>query len=242
MRTQSNCVAVRRGGKQPKRTRQTATQVNTIRPQQTDEPAIEWRSPEVKKSPRLLRRDMEASAGAVGVVGGGMSGKGSAVNTGDLSGQETVRSLAGVRAVIVAMKPSNAGGAKGGRKVRRSDVWRGHNIGVSALRAKQAKDKISCLKTRCWLALGAKVMEPSRQGDILSDLLRAAKSGREARKGLSQTNTNWRAGCGKIASPVRRGERRNPMRRSYLYLGLSPVSVSQGHRLHWVDSFGRGLF
>ena len=45
-----------------------------------------------------------------------MSGKGGGVNTGDLPGQDVARHPAGVRAVIVASKPGNAGGAKGGRE------------------------------------------------------------------------------------------------------------------------------
>ena len=64
---------------------------------------------------------MEVEAGDVGVVGGGMSGKGSAVNTGDLPGQEAARPPAEVRAAIVALKPGNAGGAKGGRKADASN-------------------------------------------------------------------------------------------------------------------------
>jgi RNA-directed DNA polymerase len=45
-----------------------------------------------------------------------MSGKGGAVNTGDLSGREGASPLTEVRAAIVALNPGNAGGAKGGRK------------------------------------------------------------------------------------------------------------------------------
>lgn len=60
--------------------------------------------------------DAVASQGAVGVVGDSMVGKGSAVNTGDLSGQESASSPTEVRAAIVAMKPGNSGGAKGGRE------------------------------------------------------------------------------------------------------------------------------
>ena len=63
---------------------------------------------------------------SVGVVGGGMPGKGGGVNTGDLSGQEVARpTSAGVRAVIVASKPGNSGGAKGGRKVEPSSEGQG---------------------------------------------------------------------------------------------------------------------
>lgn len=50
-----------------------------------------------------------------------MSGKGGAVNIGDLPGQDVVRHPAEVRAAIVASKSGNADGAKGGRKVDPSD-------------------------------------------------------------------------------------------------------------------------
>lgn len=54
------------------------------------------------------------------MVGGSMSGKGGGVNTGDLPGQDTTGCPAEVRAVIVASKPGNAGGAKGGREAEPS--------------------------------------------------------------------------------------------------------------------------
>jgi RNA-directed DNA polymerase len=46
-----------------------------------------------------------------------MPGKGNDVTTGELPGQDVVRHPAEVRAAIVALKPGNAGGAKGGREV-----------------------------------------------------------------------------------------------------------------------------
>lgn len=58
------------------------------------------------------------------MVGGSMSGKGGGVNTGDLSGQDVARHPAGVRAVIVAEKPGNAGRAKGGREAEPSSEGR----------------------------------------------------------------------------------------------------------------------
>jgi hypothetical protein len=48
------------------------------------------------------------------VFEGGMVVTAGCVKQGDLSGGE---SRAGVRALIVAMKPGNSGGAKGGREV-----------------------------------------------------------------------------------------------------------------------------
>ena len=58
------------------------------------------------------------------MVGGSMSGKGGGVNTGDLPGQGVARHPAGVRVAVVAMKPGNAGGAKGGREVDASSEGR----------------------------------------------------------------------------------------------------------------------
>jgi RNA-directed DNA polymerase len=49
-----------------------------------------------------------------------MSGKGGVVNTGDLAGQEAERRSPEVRAAIVAKKPGNTEGAKGGREVEPS--------------------------------------------------------------------------------------------------------------------------
>ena len=64
------------------------------------------------------------------MVGGSMSGKGGAVNTGDLPGQEAERpTSAEVRVPIVAMKPGNSGGAKGDRKVEPSSE--GHREATS---------------------------------------------------------------------------------------------------------------
>ncbi len=94
-----------------------------IRRRQNGEPASEGRSQD------FAPRETEAVGEAVGVVGGSMSGKGSAVNTGDLSGQTGVHAAlqpknrpAGVRAAIVAQKSGNADGAKGGRKAEASNL------------------------------------------------------------------------------------------------------------------------
>jgi len=86
--------------------------VNTIRPEQNGEPAS------LRRSFNYPARETEAEGEAVRVVGGSMSGKGCGVNTGDLPGQNPdLWGSAGVRASIVAEKPGNSGGAKGGRKV-----------------------------------------------------------------------------------------------------------------------------
>ncbi len=101
------------------RTRQTATKVNTIRPQQNDEPASDRRSLAATSS-KPGRGDAEPVLQDVGVAGGSMSGKGGVVNTGDLPGQDVERHPAEVRAAIVVSKSGNADGAKGGRKTEPS--------------------------------------------------------------------------------------------------------------------------
>lgn len=64
---------------------------------------------------------MEAHIGNVNVVDESRPGKGNALNTGDLPGQEAPRGApAEVRAAIVAMKSGNADGAKGGRETNAS--------------------------------------------------------------------------------------------------------------------------
>jgi hypothetical protein len=63
----------------------------------------------------------------VSVFGGGRSGRDCVVNAGDLPGKVTEPDLVGggdpcpaeVGAAIVATKPGNSGGAKGGRKANR---------------------------------------------------------------------------------------------------------------------------
>jgi RNA-directed DNA polymerase len=105
--------------------------VNTIRPDQNDEPAGYRRSPDLPKI-GLKRKPTDGSSGSGGVVGGSRAGKERAVKAGDLSGQETERFLTEVRTVIVAQashgkmivgepdpmernRPTR-GGAKDGRK------------------------------------------------------------------------------------------------------------------------------
>jgi hypothetical protein len=73
----------------------------------------------------------------VGVIGGRMPGKERAVNTGDPQGRTAMGSRAGVRAVIVAMSPGNAGGAKGGRKAGQRRTGKAKDTMLSAPRAKR---------------------------------------------------------------------------------------------------------
>ena len=97
--------------------------MNTIRLQPSDEPAREGRSPSHST------RETEARDGAVGVVGGSMSGKGSDVNTGDLSGTSGVHGRkpeeppGRSQSIHSSWEAGNDRGAKGCRKVevRRND-------------------------------------------------------------------------------------------------------------------------
>jgi RNA-directed DNA polymerase len=103
--------------------------VNTIRPEPTDELTSQWRSPAAPGSGPATRNAV-ALREVVRVVGDSMVGKGSAVNTGDLPGQVGASSPAEVRIAIVALKPGNSGGAKGGREGDSSNE--GHREAPSA--------------------------------------------------------------------------------------------------------------
>jgi RNA-directed DNA polymerase len=109
--------------------------MNTIRHHQNDESASERRSLEPCEGVDLWGMTTPRPMGSDGVVGGGRSGQESAVNTGDLPGQDSaLRNPAEVRAAIVAPAscapdgtPVGAersrvttGGAKGGRKANAS--------------------------------------------------------------------------------------------------------------------------
>ena len=104
-----------------KRTQSTATQVNTIR-------LPTWTSLRVKgevleaSARQALGKETEGPchggpSDALGVVGGSRLGKGSACEDGRPGRTDRWQQRRpGVRAAIVARKPGNAGGAKGGRK------------------------------------------------------------------------------------------------------------------------------
>lgn len=124
------------------------------------------------------RRASEAVCGNDGVFGDGMSGKGSAVNTGDLSGQEGASPLTGVRAAIVALNPGNVGGAKGGRKADASkerpceescpsvsatdkqgqeDLWIKHRAKHGVWSEKMLEALVNGVKGKVWFSLMDKV-------------------------------------------------------------------------------------
>lgn len=61
----------------------------------------------------------------MGVVGDRMGAAGECVKRGDLWWRSMTKATTGVRASIVAMKPLNGGGAKGGRKVDAGGLYHG---------------------------------------------------------------------------------------------------------------------
>jgi hypothetical protein len=93
--------------------------VNTIRPQQNGELASQWRSP-AALAQQSETGDTEPVAGNVGVVGGRMSGKDGAVNTGDLPAQERRETAGRSQSPHSSVEASNDRGAKGDRKVEPS--------------------------------------------------------------------------------------------------------------------------
>jgi hypothetical protein len=119
----SNETASPRGGVESivKRTQSTATQVNTIRLKTWTSPRVDRRSPPMEDASGVPTEpsplDHGGCGGAFWVVGGSRLSRGSAREDGRPARADRWRQRrAGVRAAIVAWKPGNAGGAKGGRK------------------------------------------------------------------------------------------------------------------------------
>ena len=164
-----------------------------------------------------------------------MSGKGCEVNTGDLWGETGVHAVmqpknrpSGVRAAIVAVKSGNADGAKGGRKWDRKRPAYSHTqrisiVPVARTCAAQCLEELEEPSTYAREAhdchgLSLKAVEPSRAHVPW----KSARAERETH--------DWRAGCGRAARPVRREERRKPMRRSYPYQDLADIQTGLGQR------------
>ena len=76
--------------------------VNTIQHNHDDEPVSDWRSLDLRKETDQRGATTRSPAEGDGVVGGSRSGKESAVNAGDLPGQEAERLPAEVRDAIRA--------------------------------------------------------------------------------------------------------------------------------------------
>ena len=103
-------------------------QMNTIRREHRDEPAIvrpsrkrgavakSWRASARGGQGRIPRQSPMAAR--THVIGGGMVDREDGVKVGSLPMQEAARPSAAVRAAIVAWKSGNSDGAKGGRKAK----------------------------------------------------------------------------------------------------------------------------
>jgi hypothetical protein len=115
-----NCVAARRGGEQPAAEPWSQTKVNQIRLRKV---ASLLGIGEARRENGIQSVLLPSSTGWDWTFRGGCGGnvaKGLCVSD-DASMRRTVldHRHAGVRASIVALKPGNSGGAKGGRKVER---------------------------------------------------------------------------------------------------------------------------
>lgn len=170
---------MRRGGEQQKEPDGPQYKLNMIQHMQMGENVGNGRSLGMTTSQSKGAKDSEASLGNACVVDGSTFGKESMMNAGDLPDQDTMGCPAGVRATIVAMKPGNSGGAKGGRKVnpqeskeredtsllvpsngdkqREEDPWQRHKAerGVWSERMLDALDK--GVKGNKWFSLIDKV-------------------------------------------------------------------------------------
>ena len=209
--------------------------MNTIRPQQNGEPASERRSLDGQHiKPGRLCTDVKPEN--VGVVGGSMSGKANGVNTGGLPVQEIERFPAEVRADVVAKKSGNADGAKEGRKADEREHQRfSTNTSLTALKwANGRRDKI--LRTECERTCSGDVKQNTwDERDEPASRHPPSESDGEASNGRVGTTGNWRAGCGKTASPVR-WEGRGVISPSLPY----PFALPRSHQRYF-DAIALGI-
>jgi len=134
-----NCVAARRGGEQRNERMQTLTKVNPIRPPCGPSLRVtERRQARCRRDTRSAHPTSRHCRGRMEVGGDGMRSKTTAITMRELAGKAAPRPTnpgAGatgsptpkpnrtstrppvVRVPIVAMKPGNSGGVKGGRKM-----------------------------------------------------------------------------------------------------------------------------
>ena len=174
--------------------------MNTIRRIQTGEPASEGRSLEGETLQPAHAQDTGACAGDVSVVGGSGSGKDDVVNAGELPGEEAARCPAAVRAAIVAMKSGNSDGAKGGRK------WKCQQrsvlvIKVSPIALRARTTRLNNLKGANQADVVTRITSSTRHLSRIEKRRLGIRQGNP--QGKSRLNHNWRAGCGRSASPVR---------------------------------------
>ena len=111
---EGNCVAGRRGGEQPETEGRSQTQVNSIRQTQGASLRAKGEACRASGEPVTVQGLPKLETGRCGCGWSGNDRKGAWAKWRDRRG---VLTCVGVRGSIVAMKPGNAGGAKGPRKV-----------------------------------------------------------------------------------------------------------------------------
>ena len=205
---EGNCVVARRGGEQPEAEAWSRTKVNSIR--------------HVRRASLLIK-------------GEACRRSGEAVTALELSKLETVRlgcgwsgneqkgawdkwrerpdsrreGLAAGRVFIVAMKPGNAGGAKGHRKTKTPETILNQHLTIAE------RLKRGCAIVRSF-GMSTVVWRPSWERDACAS---RDTSGQHSFTALARYAINlsprgkivdWRAGCGRPACPVRREGRSIP--------------------------------
>ena len=134
----------------------------------------------------------------------------------------------GVRALIVAWKPGNSGGAKGCREVdevrplrtgRRAQYLDGSN----ARMASSPYDSISTGRRR-----GASCLRPYtgwKNWFFVNSGQRPTAFSETTGKSCFRSNTDWKAGCGRSARPVWREGGPKPIGPPYPYVGTARHSA-----------------
>ena len=199
---EGNCVAAMRGGEQPETDSWSQTKVNTIRhPARASLLAI---GEACRASGKLVTVQglPKLETGRVGCSWGGNDWKGAWDKWRTRTRCRREGSSA-VRAFIVAMKPGNAGGAKGRRKMKTSKAVR--EVASSDCRKARTRSHVGAVPVqgRCLEAiLGTGCSRP--RGHLGPILLTAVVPRCDQPLPRRGALIDWRAGCGKSARPVRR--------------------------------------
>jgi hypothetical protein len=199
---EGNCVAAMRGGEQPETEGWSRTRVNSIRHVQRvsllakgEACRVSGESVTVQGLPIL-----ETDRCGCGWSGNDRKGPGDKWRSRPGSRRE---GPGAVRAFIVAMKPVNAGGAKGRRKMKTPETGRDQNL--IDCREAQTRERNHA---RFGSATG--VWRPSWERDACASKDTSGQYSFTALVPICDQPLpcgvliNWRAGCGKSARPVRR--------------------------------------
>ena len=213
-----NCVVARRCGEQPEADSQSTTSVNSIRPATLASLLVGGEAS--CRTPAHLFHSHPALKDEGRRVGGGWRWnvrKGSWLTIETRSGEDGHKPRCGSQSVHSSDEASNDRGAKGCRKVKTTQGTKKPTHWCSAPWADRTRDKV--LLRGAWVECLMQRAQPNENGKSnLWNPVSRIESGGDASQEASQPLTDWRAGCGRSASPVRRGERHNSMCRSYLYV------------------------